>query len=485
MLGAAGLLTLVTLTGLAAGLAREWLLVANWGAGARADAFLIAMFLPEAIRTVLGGGVISSAGLALWQARRGTAPAIDDAPPTGEQRQWLGRMSASLGLIGLGLAIALSLGAPLWVWLVGPGLSPEQRHTTEDVLRLLAWSVPGMWLHALWSVPLQARGRFVLAGLGSLLYNLPPVAYMAWTRQASTETGLAWCFVAGGALMGVLLWPAMRRQGLAWADWRPHVASLRELGLRLAPLLGSAGVGQGLMLLERIVASYLGDGVVTVLNLARKLVNLPLLALMAVNQVLLGLMSRRSEGAERMGVLRQGMALVTTVSCPAAVGLLLSTQALVALLFPRVHGAEVLGPVLAWYAVSLVVASWNLLLGRYNHAAGDTRLPFECELAGGLAQALSLPLLAWAFGVQGMAAALLLGIVVNGGLLWWRSGLWGRVPLWPHLLGSGALLALAGLWLAPGLPSLPLWQLLWATAAGALSLLMLAALLKPWKATAH
>ena len=485
MLGAAGLLTLVTLTGLAAGLAREWLLVANWGAGARADAFLIAMFLPEAIRTVLGGGVISSAGLALWQAHRATQAAEGGAanhePSTAPQRQWLGRMSASLGLIGLGLALALSLGAPLWVWIVGPGLSPEQRHTTEGVLRLLAWSVPGMWLHALWSVPLQARGRFVLAGLGSLLYNLPAVAYMAWARHGATEMGLAWCFVAGGAAMGLLLWPSMRRQGLAWADWRPHLASLKELVIRLGPLLGSAGVGQGLMLLERIVASYLGDGVVTVLNLARKLVNLPLLALMAVNQVLLGLMSRRADGTERLGVLRQGMALVTTVSCPAAVGLLLSTQALVALLFPKVQGAQVLGPVLAWYAVSLVVASWNLLLGRYNHAAGNTRLPFECELAGGLAQALSLPLLAWTSGVQGMAAALLLGIVVNGGLLWWRSGLWGRVPLWPHLAGSAALLAVAGLLLAPGLPALPLGQLLWATAAGAASLLMLAALLKPWK----
>lgn len=481
MLGAAGLLALVTLTGLAAGLAREWLLVANWGAGARADAFLIAMFLPEAIRTVLGGGVISSAGLALWQAHRAQD---DESPVTGLQREWLGRMSASLGLVGLGLAIVLSLGAPLWVWLVGPGLSPEQRHTTEDVLRLLAWSVPGMWLHALWSVPLQASGRFVLAGLGSLLYNLPPVAYMAWARHDATEMGLAWCFVLGGLLMGLLLWPSMRRRGLAWADWRPHWASLRELGVRLAPLLGSAGVGQGLMLLERIVASYLGDGVVTVLNLARKLVNLPLLALMAVNQVLLGLMSRRAAGSERVAMLRQGMALITTVSCPAAVGLLLSTQALVVLLFPKVQGAQVLGPVLAWYAVSLVVASWNLLLGRYNHAAGNTRLPFECELAGGLAQALSLPLLAWAFGVQGMAAALLLGIVVNGGLLWWRSGLWGRVPLWPHLLGSGVLLALAGLWLAPGLPVLPLAQLLWATGAGGISLLLLAALLKPWKAVA-
>lgn len=477
MFGAAGLLALVTLTGLAAGLAREWLLVANWGVGARADAFLIAMFLPEAVRTVLGGGVISSAALALWQAQRTHSGGEDNAFPNGAQQQWLGRMSASIALVGLGLALLLSLGAPLWVWIVGPGLSAEQRQATEGVLRLLAWGVPGMCLHALWSVPLQARGRFVLAGLGSLLYNLPAVAYMAWARQATTETGLACCFVMGGALMGLLLWPSMRREGLEWIQCRPHWASLRELGVRLAPLLGGAGVGQGLMLLERIVASYLGDGVVTVLNLARKLVNLPLLALMAVNQVLLGLMSRHAAGTERVGVLRQGMALVTVVSCPAAVGLLLSTQALVALLFPNVHGARMLGPLLAWYAVSLVVASWNLLLARYNHAAGNTRLPFECELVGGIAQALSLPLLAWIFGIQGMAAALLLGILINAGLLWWRSALWSQLSPWPYLASSAVVLAVADLVVAPRLPSAPLAQLIWATVAGMAGLLMLAAFL--------
>ncbi|MFZ5527422.1 MAG: lipid II flippase MurJ [Pseudomonadota bacterium] len=477
MFSAAGLLALVTLTGLAAGLAREWLLVANWGVGARADAFLIAMFLPEAVRTVLGGGVISSAGLALWQALRTRPDDEENVSCSRLQQQWLGRMSASIALVGLGLALALSLGAPLWVWLVGPGLPAEARHATEDVLSVLAWGVPGMCLHALWSVPLQARGRFVLAGLGSLLYNLPAVAYMAWTRQTATETGLAYCFMAGGMCMGLLLWPSMRREGLEWRHCRPHWASLRELGLRLAPLLGGAGVGQGLMLLERIVASYLGDGVVTVLNLARKLVNLPLLALMAVNQVLLGLMSRHAAGAERIGVLRQGMALVTVVSCPAAVGLLLSTQALVTLLFPNVQGAGMLGPLLAWYAVSLVVASWNLLLARYNHAAGNTRLPFECELAGGVAQALSLPLLAWGFGIQGMAAALLLGILINAGLLWWRSELWAHMSPWPYLASSAAVLAVADMAVVPRLPPLPLAQLIWATLAGMVSLLALAAML--------
>lgn len=40
MLGSAFWLTLATLLGLCLGFAREWLLVASWGAGERSDAFL-------------------------------------------------------------------------------------------------------------------------------------------------------------------------------------------------------------------------------------------------------------------------------------------------------------------------------------------------------------------------------------------------------------------------------------------------------------
>lgn len=469
MLGAAGLLTLVTLTGLVMGLAREWLLVHHWGAGARTDAFLIALFLPEVVRTVLGGGVLSSAGLALWQERDARA-----------RLAWLGELTASLGLIGLALAATMTLAAPILVGIIGPGLDASQQSATASTLRILAWSVPGMMLQALWTVPLQAQGRFLVAGLGSLLYNLPPVAYMLWAGSAMNEAALAWSFAAGGVSMAVFMLPAATGLGLRWGHLRPRTTSLVTLGAKLGPLLGGAGVSQGLMLLERIVASYLGDGVVTVLNLARKLVNLPLLALSAVNQVLLGLMSRGGQ-QERRALLGQGIALVTTVSAPAAVGMLLSTQALVRLLFPQVQGAAVLGQILDWYAVCLVLASWILLLGRYHHAGGDTRLPFGCELAGGLVQAAALPVLAWAAGVQGMAASLLLGLAVQGGLLWWRSGLKGQVPLAPPLVGSALVIIAAASLVAPRLPSQVWSQLAWAIVAGSASLLLLAAWLRPWK----
>jgi len=469
MLGSAGLLTLVTLLGLVAGLGREWLLVASWGAGARTDGFLIALFIPEALRIILAGGLLSSAWMALWQERGES-----------ERAAWVGRATVGVGLLGLALALILSLGAEWWVRLVGPGLAPELRAVTRDTLQILAWSVPGLMLQALWSVPLQAQGRFLLAGLSSLVYNLPVVAYLALHREQSLETSLAWSFVAGGLATALMMWPALRASGLSWRSLAWHGPTLREMSTRVGPLLGSALMGQGLMLLERMVASYLGEGVVTVLNLARKLVNLPLVALMSVNQVLLGLMSKGA-AADRLPLLRQGLALNTLVTTPAAVGLLLSAQAIVALLFPQVQGTEILAPLLGWYAVALVLAGWNTLLARYNYAVGDTRLPFVCETSGNLAQALALPLLAWLLGAQGMAMALLLGVAINGALLLHFNRLWASVRL-PTLVLAGALsLGLSAAFLLPWWPAAPLIRLAASAGAGLLCLMALAAWLRPWK----
>lgn len=468
MLGAAGLLTLVTLLGLVAGLCREWLLVASWGAGARTDGFLIALFIPEALRMILAGGLLSSAGMALWQAR---------SDP--ERRIWLGQLT--LGLLGLGLLLSLVFagGAPLWIHLIGPGLVESVRPATEAALRTMAWGLPALILQAFWSVPLQIQGRFLLAGLASLAYNLPAVLWMAWHRSATTEAELAWAFVLGALASALLMLPAVRRQGLALSTLRWHGEAMRELGQRVAPLLGSALTGQGLTLLERVVASWLGEGAVTVLNLARKLANLPLVALMAVNQVLLGLMAKGHEG-ERLSLLRQGLALNTLITTPAALGLMLSAQALVLLLFPGVHGTALLGPLLGWYAVALVLAGWNTLLARYNHAAGDTRLPFVCESAGNLLNALSLPLLAWWLGAQGIAIAVLLGVLLNGALLLHFNGLWARVRLPSLLLAGGVSLGLGALAL-PWWPASPWPRLLAAAAAGALCLALLALSLRPWR----
>jgi polysaccharide biosynthesis protein PslK len=366
--------------------------------------------------------------------------------------------------------------------LIGPGLDAAHLVVAEQALSVLAWSLPAFILQAAWSVPLHADGRYLLSGFASLAYNLPAVACLAWLGRDCTETAVAWSFVGGAAFSALILLPGVRRMGLPWRELRWSGALMGQLGRQMAPLLGSALTGQGVALLERVVASYLGDGVITLLNLARKLANLPLVALTAVSQVLLGLMSR-GQAADREPLLRQGLAASTLITTPAALGLLMSAPALVALLFPGVTGTERLAPLLGWYAVALVIAGWNALLARYCHAAGDTRLPFACDLAGSLAQAIAMPLLAWAFGLMGLAAATLIGVTVTGAMLLHHNGLWPRVDLVRLVLVSALPLAAGGLSLG-SLPAEPALRLAVATAAGLLCLGLVAAVLRPWRQAA-
>ena len=468
MLGAASLLTLVTLAGLITGFAREWLLVASWGAGARTDAFVIAMFIPEAVRSILAAGLLTSAALALWQGR-----------DTSQRARWFSQVSQVMALGSVALATCISIGAPWLIRGMGPGLPAQALQDTASALSIMAWSLPGLVLQAWWAMPRQAAGHFLLAGMGSLLYNLPPMLYLAWRRGQADEAALSWAFVCGSLAMGLIMLPSAWRNGLRPVPLKGSRQALVELGLKLAPLLGSAAAGQGLMLLERIVASYLGEGVVTAVNLARKLINLPLIALQSLNQVLLSLMSRSE--AERTTLLRRGLSAVTVVSLPAALGLMLGAPALVSMLFPKVQGTTVVVPLLAGYAAILVLAGWNTLLARYHYAEGDTRGPVSAELRGSLLQALALAPLAWLAGSVGIVWALLLGTLLTGRLLLQVPALRRGLGLLPQAAVSALWLSLTWLGLRPHLSVDPIWQLMEASLAATVCLVATALWLRPWR----
>lgn len=468
MLGSTLWLTLATLAGLVAGFAREWLLVAAWGAGSRSDGFLVAVFLPEALRMTLAAGLLAAAALPLYQQR-----------DPQRQQAWLASLSPRLLGVGLGLFAVLALGAPLWVRLIGPGLDAAAHAEAAANLRWLAACAPGLVMHALFSIPLQARQRFVLPGLGSLLFNLPPVLYLFIRGSASDSTELAMSFFAGSVLMCLpLLVPVW---SFGWRPWKVAGDALagRELLGRIGPLLASNVASQGLALLERLIASYLGEGAVTWVNLARKLINLPLIALMSLNQVLLGMMSGE-QGQQRLALLRRGLDATTLLSLPAALGLIGASPVLIHLLMPAQSADGPLPALLAWFATPLVFGAWNAMLARYAYAGGDTRLPLRCELLGSVINAILLLLLPYFFGLPGIALAALGGVVVTNLLLMQRQQLLGQLG-WPLQWGlSAVLLGFAAVILHPlhndG------WQLGLSTLTGALVLGGLAGWFKPWKA---
>lgn len=409
MFNATALLTLATLAGLFSGLAREWLIIADWGVGARSDALLVAMFLPEAIRTMLASGLLSSAALPLWQAM---APEKQWHWLAGQIRIWL--------VLGVILAAIIALCAPLLVRFIGPGLSAEQIVSATQALRYFSLVLPGLFLQALLTVPMQANNRFLLAGLGSLLFNLPAVIYLWVAGKQADTVPLALAFVLGSMIMVFVLLPSVWRMG-----WRPllasHAGEFRQVWRQLWPVLVSSAASQGLALLERLIASLLGEGAITLVNLARKLINLPLIALMSLNQVLLGKMSA-NHGRSRRETLETGLTLCTMLTLPSTVAIISGAPSLVALFLPGNLENGQLPALLACFSASVVFGSWNALLARYYYAGGDTRTPLKYELMGSALQALLLLALPYVVGINGFAAAVMGGVLLTGMLLTYKIG---------------------------------------------------------------
>ena len=470
MAGSALILTLATLLGMVAGFAREWLLVHVWGAGSRTDTFLVATFLPEMLRTMLASGLLSSAAMPLLGQLR-------DSPL---RQRWAVTQAWHGVILGLALAMLLALGAPVWVRLVGPGLSLAALNDASSSLRVLAWCVPGIVLQAWLAVFHMSAHRYAVSGLASLLFNLPPVLYMAVAGSATEPHTLGLAFIVGSLLMTVVLLPGAAACGWSWRGARPHWDDVVTLYQRLWPLLGSTAGSQMLPLIERMVASRFGPGAITLANLARKLVGLPVVALMSLGQVLLAHMSRALD--DRLRLLRGGLAWASLISIPAALGLAFGAQALVRVALPHQVSNSVLPTLLALFAMSIVLGSWNALLARYFYACGDTRTPLFFELSGNAVNAVAAFALAPWLGLPALPVAATLGVLTTAALLIRRTGVLLKPRLALSSVGISFLLAvLAWRIYAPLAPASSWLQLL---LAGLLTIITgagLAALLRPWR----
>ena len=72
----------------------------------------------------------------------------------GERLSWLAVLFPALMLIALVTSLLLTLLAPWLVQLLGPGLAASATALAGSNLQIVAWCVPGLMLHALFSIPL-------------------------------------------------------------------------------------------------------------------------------------------------------------------------------------------------------------------------------------------------------------------------------------------------------------------------------------------
>jgi putative peptidoglycan lipid II flippase len=323
------------------GLIRDILIASSFGAGPLTDAFWVAFRIPNLLRRLFAEGAFSQAFVPILGQVR-TQGTQDDVRTLLDKVALL--LTAALMLVTL-LGI---LAAPWVVSAMASGLLAASRHNefsaAVDMTRMMFPYIVCMSLVAFASGVLNTWSRFAVPAFTPVLLNLAMIGSCLFlTAWFNTPIyALAIGVMLGGIAQWLSQWRALARLGLlpryslrvrqAWAD-----PTVKRIMRQMLPAILGVSVAQISLLINTNIATWLTSGSVTWLSFADRLMEFPTALLgIALGTVLLPSLSAahaRDDAAGYNALLNWGLRLIVLLGLPAALGMALLADGLVATLF--------------------------------------------------------------------------------------------------------------------------------------------------------
>ena len=382
---ATGVVGIAILCSRVLGLIREVVFAALFGAGRNLDAFLLAFKVPNLLRDLFAEGALSTAFITTFSKRIATE---------GDASAW--RLASKIATL---TAVAMSaitlvgiLFAPQLIQLITWGSwSPEKTALTILLTRIMWPFILLVSLAALVMGMLNAKHVFGIPALASSFFNLGSIiggVGLGWWLDpnfgARSLVGLATGTLIGGLLQLLAQLPSLRRVGFRYRpDFRWRDQGVRTVLGLMGPAVVAASAVQVNVLINTGFAARLGDGPVSWLNIAFRLMQLPLgIFGVAVATVTLPLVSRSAAVGNKEGfrsALAHSIRLVLLLTIPAAIGLIILAEPIIRLIYQHgrftVEATQQTAAALQFYAIGLAAYSADKVLAPAFYALNKRWLP--------------------------------------------------------------------------------------------------------------
>ncbi len=323
-----------------AGFIRDILTAAFLGAGPVADAFFVALKLPNFFRNVTAEGAFSVSFVPLYTEtlqKKGEA----------EAGRFAGQaFSVMLGILSL-FTIVMIVAMPWVMYVIAPGFDKGtlRYDLAIDFSRITFAYLLLISLCALMGGMLNAHEKFGPFASTSIFFNLCQIAAMliptAWTG-VSPGHALAWSVTISGVIQLGRLWWYLKKYGIALPMLVPHItAPVKKLFRLMLPGVMGAGIIHVNLFADIVIASLLSTGAISSLYYADRLFQLPLGVVgIAVGTALLPLLTKAlaaGKTTEARDLFNRALEYCLFLTVPAAAALMLVTHDIVSVLFE--HGA--------------------------------------------------------------------------------------------------------------------------------------------------
>jgi putative peptidoglycan lipid II flippase len=431
LVGAANFLSRIT------GLLREVAMAAVFGAGVQADAFNTAFRIGSLFRELFAEGSLSSAFVPLYadvEEKEGAESAFALA------NAFLGVLLLAGGAVAL---LTFFAAEPLvHAFAEGYAEIPGKVELSTTLTRLLSPFVAAVSVAAVFMGILNVRGRFFLPAAAPLIFNALTIGACIGADAFGRATGLdpilgvAIAALIGGAGQALIQAPALMRTGYRFSPSFGGHPALKRLLKFVAPALIAISVVQVNLLIEMRLASGEGDGPVSWLQYAFRIVHLPLSIISVAVGVSalagLSVLAAQDKREEFRKTLAHALNLNSFLIIPAAVGLFCLAAPVVSLLLERgaftPEDTAATASVLQMYCLAVLGIGAHRVLVPVYYTLND---PWTPMWAGAATMLIKYPV-AWALmhplglGVQGLPLSH--GVLVTAEVTFLIAVLARRIP---------------------------------------------------------
>jgi putative peptidoglycan lipid II flippase len=402
------------LTGLSriAGLLREVLAAKYFGLGGPINAFTIAFYIPNVVRSLFADSALSAAFV----------PVFTELLEGGRKREAF-RLASTLFMVMLAVLGAicalfiLTAGfvVPLFT---GDEFSKHLDHLAVGLSRVMFPIVLILGLNGLTVGILQAYDHFTIPALSPLIWNIVIMVFLVFSRPLFDGDAQMYAYALGILVATVVQFlmalPVLRTVGFHFdrhVDWRdPRV---KQVFMLMLPVTLGLGLINFNVLANGILGSYVSTEAPRAIDNAFRIYMLPQgMFSVAIATVLFPQLSRlaaRRDFSGLRGSVDNGLRLIFLLLLPATAATLVLSEPITRLVFQRgafdASDTELVATALFWFSFSLPFSGVNLLLTRTFFSLQRPWLVTYLSVANLVVNVgVSILFVALGFGVGGIVA---------------------------------------------------------------------------------